>query len=81
MKAILTRYLGPTNSRGSRIVATAEGGHRATVPYDYGARDPHAIAALALCQKLGWKGELVNGGLPNGDNVWVFTNGSERVTA
>ena len=76
MKAILTRYKGPTDARGSRIIATAEGGHRITIPYDYGASDPHEVAAVALCRKLGWTGRLVSGGLPNGDTVWVFSHGT-----
>lgn len=79
MKAILTRYKGPTNARGSRIIATAEGGHRLTVPYDYGASNPHEVAARALCERLGWTGTLVSGGLPNGDTVWCFTHG-ETIT-
>ena len=28
MKAIRTRYLGPTNTRGARILATDDDGHR-----------------------------------------------------
>lgn len=82
MKAILTRYVGPSNVRGSRIIATAEGGdrpHRLTVPYDHSSSDPHADAAVALCRKLGWTGELIGGGLPNGDNCYVFAE-SDRHT-
>lgn len=79
MKAIVTKYLGPTHSRGSRIVATAEGGHRVTVPYDYGASDPHVVAALELARKVGWTGELIEGGLPDGRSCFVFAH-SERHT-
>jgi hypothetical protein len=39
MKAIITKYIGPTNSHGSRFKATAEGGRGTpltiTVPYNY----------------------------------------------
>lgn len=80
MKAIRTKYLGPTNFRGSRIVATAEGGHRLVIPYDYGANDHgHGEAAIQLARKLGWRGEMVAGGLPDGSTAWVFTNGSARI--
>jgi len=79
MKAIVTKYLGATDYRGSRIVATAEGGHRVTVRYDHGASDPHNIAAVALCKKLGWTGELIAGGLPDGRCVYVFAH-CERIT-
>lgn len=33
MKAIQTRYLGCTNTKGSRIKAWAEGGHSVTIGY------------------------------------------------
>ena len=64
MKAIKTKYVGATNTKPSRIVATAEGGHRVTISYDSeGTQEQaHAKAAVALCQKLGWTGELVAGG-------------------
>ena len=82
MKAIVTKYHGPTNSRGARISATAEGGNRVVVHYDYGAREPHDEAALALCDKLGWKGALAEGGMPDGrGNVYVFIPGREREPA
>lgn len=79
MKAIRTHYLGPTNFRGSRIVATAEGGHRLVVAYDHGAADPHADAAAALRDSLGWEGEMVGGGLPDGSWAWVFAASWHRI--
>ena len=82
MKAIQTHYLGATYRRGSRIVATAEGGEkpwRVVVPYDHAARDPHEVAAVALARKMGWSGKLMGGGLPNGDRAFVFVSESELV--
>lgn len=79
MKAIQTRYLGPTNSRGSRIKAWAEGGNSVTIPYPYelSGENVHRKAAEALCAKLGWTlnkdWKLASGGLPNGDYAFVFT--------
>lgn len=55
LQAIVTKYHGPTNSRGSRITASAFAG-RVTVHYDH-ALNPdqnHAKAAEALVRKLGW---------------------------
>lgn len=77
MKAIQTRYYGATNTRGSRIVATAEGGakpHRVSIPYppELSGEAVHAAAAVKLCEKLGWTGILVGGGLPNGDYAFCF---------
>ncbi len=77
MKAIKTTYRGPTNTRGSRIIATAEGGerdHRLAMPYrhDLNAEQGHQEAARALCAKLGWHGVMVTGGLRD-CYVHVFT--------
>ena len=74
MKAIWTKYLGPTNYRGSRVKAEAEG-VSVTVPYDDGGSsdDAHDRAAIALCAKMGWPGDLIRGGRPDGKgNVYAF---------
>ena len=75
-QAIVTKYHGPTNTRGSRITATASAG-RVTVPYHYGMNsdDNHRAAAEALKAKMAWKGDLAAGALP-GDTgaVFVFTS-------
>ena len=54
MKAIVTKYHGATDTRGSRISAIAEGGHRVSVGYDSGLEliDNHAEAVRKLCAKL-----------------------------
>ena len=73
MKAIETRYHGPTNTRGSRISARDLDGNRCSIPYDHaesGERG-HAKAALALCKKMGWDGELIAGATKHG-YVFVF---------
>ena len=55
-QAITTRYAGPTNTRGSRIIATTASGLRRTVRYDYAlnSSENHCAAALALAESLGW---------------------------
>lgn len=74
MKAIQTRYLPATNIKPSRITAWAEGGNKVTIsyPHDLDGEFCHAAAAIKLCQKLGWSGPLIGGGLPNGDYCFVF---------
>lgn len=66
-QAITTKYLGPTNFRGSRIKAMAEAGS-ITVSYDdsLNTQDAHAKAAQALARKFGWTGEYYQGGLSDG---------------
>ena len=82
MKAIVTKYHGPTNTRGSRFSATAEGVGRIYKPYNYGqnADENHYAAALQLANKHGWLKDgtrLVGGGLPDGGCVWVFVRPDE----
>ena len=67
MKAIKTEYLPCTNTRGSRIKATAEGVKPLSIPYPHelSGSAVHAAAAVALCKRMGWTGTLVSGGLPD----------------
>ena len=60
MLAIITKYHGPTNYRGSRISATVRDGldwkRRVSVPYPHEASATgdaaHRVAAVAMCEKL-----------------------------
>lgn len=83
-KAITTKYLGPTDFKGSRISATDGDGNRVSVPYEYALNSDgnHIAAATALCEKMKWKGTLVHGGLlKNGRSVGeVFVWYSDRDT-
>jgi len=61
-QAITTKYLGPTNSRGSRVKARCQA-KSLTVPWDH-ALDPtenHKAAARMLQEQLQWSGQLVGG--------------------
>ena len=79
MQAIQTRYLSPTNTRGSRIKAWAAAGS-ITIPYPHelSGQAVHRAAAEALAVKLGWTdptyAPLLGGCLPNGDYAFVFDN-------
>lgn len=72
MKAIQTKYLGPTTHRGARIKASDLDGNSITVSYDHGSRNPHRDAAIALCNKMDWRGPMAQGSLGNGHEVFVF---------
>ncbi len=73
MKAISTKYIGPTNTRGSRIKAFDCDNNAVTIPYPYelSGEDVHRKAAEALRDKMGWTGELIGGGTKDG-YVFVF---------
>lgn len=75
MKAITTKYHGPTNARGARIIASDEDGNRVTLPYDHAlnSNDMHASAARALANKMHWHGTLAQGSLAKG-YVFVWVN-------
>jgi hypothetical protein len=79
MKAIETKFVGPSNVKGSRYIASDSDGNRVILGADYEIRQDlnHRKAAEALRDKMGWKGELVGGGTKTGE-TFVF---SEVVTA
>ena len=68
MKAIETHYLGPTDRKGSRLVASDGDGNRVTIPYpsDLDPEAAHLKAALALKLKMDWKGRLMQGSTRTG---------------
>jgi len=80
--AILTRYAGPTNTRGSRIIATLDIGsssdgrrrvRTAVVGYDDAlstGMPNHARAAEELARRVGWTCQLAGAWLRS--DVYVF---------
>ncbi len=73
-QAIVVRYSGQTNSRGSRYVATAWAG-RVSRACDYAvsAEANAALAARKLAEKYGWTGLFIMGGMPDGQaRVYVW---------
>jgi hypothetical protein len=71
-QAICTKYLGPTNVRGSRIKASAAAGS-VIIPFNdrLNIEQAHAEAAQALAEKYGWSGVWYQGGSPD-DCGYVF---------
>ena len=74
MKAIETKYLGPTNFRGSRIKVT-DGDNSMILGMNdaLDVDDNHDQAALAFFNDLGWHGKLIRGGTKRG-YVYVFAH-------
>ena len=71
-QAIQTKFLAPTNVRGSRVKATAEAGS-VTLSWDHAlnSEQNHTVAAEALARKYGWAGEWIGGAIP-GTSGYAF---------
>lgn len=71
-QAITTHFICPTNTRGSRIKASADAGSLIT-PWDYsiGVEENHRAGAEALVAKLGWSGEWIGGSVKGCGYVFV----------
>lgn len=75
-QTITTRYISPTNFRGTRIKASCAAGSL-TVGYNYAlsGEENHRAAADALISKLDWTGrhygDFAGGVLKGGDYAWV----------
>jgi hypothetical protein len=71
-QAIQTRFLGPTNSRGSRVKAFAAAGS-VTISWDHrlNPEQNHRAAAEMFANRMNWIGLYAAGTLPNGDMVFV----------
>lgn len=71
-QAIVTKFLGPTNHRGSRVKAKCQA-ESITVSWDSNLdiNENHTAAATALAQKMGWlmvdgrKFQLLGGAMPD----------------
>lgn len=73
MQAIITKYSGPTNTKGSRIKAScAAGSVTIDYPHELSGMDCHAKAAYALLAKMHWDYKLVGGQLPSQEYAFVM---------
>ena len=80
LQAIVTKYIGPTGVRQSRVKASALAGS-VTIKWqdDLNPEDNHKAAAMELVAKFDWRhGRWIAGGLPDGGMVWCCdANGVE----
>lgn len=67
-QAIVTRFMGPTNYNGSRVLARCDA-KRVVVPWSYelDTEANHLVAARTLALQLGWL---------EGDPPWYLDGGS-----
>lgn len=73
--AIVTKSLGPTNTKPLRIKATANGNSVTILcQYKKNVTEAHQAAALALVKKMGWGcDELIGGGTETGEVFVMVT--------
>lgn len=78
-QAITTKYIGPSNVRGSRVKAMCDAGS-VTLDWDnaLNSEDNHIAAAKALATKLEWDGYYVGGSIngwkPGSGSGYAFVN-------
>jgi hypothetical protein len=67
-QSIQTKYIGPTNARGSRVSAISASGARIVIEWDdaLNTDENHKAAAMALARKLNWAGTWHAGSTPHG---------------
>ncbi len=83
MQSITTKYLPATDTKGSRIKATASGGGGSvTIPYrsQHSTEHNHCLAVRTLCQELDWHGTLAyDHGQKGSGMVFVFVRDDNTV--
>ena len=79
-QAIQTKYLGPTNTHGSRIKAWCEA-KSIIRPVDHSLNEAerHHAVAMELAAMLAWPGEWYQGGLPSPSTGYCFVQPNLRV--
>lgn len=83
MQAIHVKYISATNTKGSRIKATASAGSLTiSYPHELSGQSVYRKAAEELVIKLGWDKNgyngLLGGCLPDGSYCFVFDNDSSK---
>jgi hypothetical protein len=81
MQAIITKYIGPSNVKGSRVKASCQAGS-VTLHWDDALNvfGNNAAAANAIVKKFGWQGDWTGGYLPDGSMVWVCNDSPDRIS-
>lgn len=81
MQAITTRFIPPTNTRGTRVAARCDAG-RVVIAWDDAMDVPenHDRAARALLVKLGWRDAYLRGSSPDGRGYAYVCENAARVT-
>ena len=78
MKAISTKVLGPTDTKGLRVKAYDLDNNSVTITWDHSREvitfSNHLLAAQALIEKMGWEFEPYGGATKEGYSFVDITN-------
>jgi hypothetical protein len=82
MQAITTKYIGPSNTRGSRIKAETAQGETLTIDCagSISEEENHISAARSLAERLNWHGSFVGDRIKGARMVFVWDNDDYRFT-
>lgn len=74
MVAIQTKYLGASNTKGSRIKAFTSNGHNVTIPFphEFSHEECHFQAVKALVEKYGLGWDISNMRFGGAKDGYVF---------
>lgn len=73
MQAIETKYIGPTDTKGARIMARCDAKRIVrSVDHSLNIEDRHGHVASELIHILGWHGHWVCGAVPSNSMGYVF---------
>ena len=74
VRVLITRYHGPTNTRGPRVSARVPSGRRVTLGWDYASsiEENHDRVATKLAAILGWDPPTMAGNLPGDESDRVY---------
>lgn len=79
--AIVTKYLGPTDLKGARVVASCRSAVRGKariirpLRYELSPAEGHATVARELAELMEWPGRWYGGDLDERSYVWVRAPG------
>lgn len=81
-QSITTRFIAPTNTRGSRAGATSSAGLRKQIAWDdeLNEDENHRAAAVTMIREQGWGNAVwVAGYGKDGERVWVATDSRQVI--
>ena len=80
MKAIRVHFIAATDTRPTRVCASAEGVASITRQYEFDGDESVRNVAQELATKYGWHGRWIEGGMPDGSTCFVLADSADGFT-